>query len=296
MVRHCLLPAGEAEARGAGLLTQVERSDELLAEIAGKTQQQAAVLSSIQQNLAATRGEGLALAEQAQAELKSAIEALVTAAREAVSEIENGSAAAVNALAERLAEQSGVAIDAAVQARTVPVAEQLEAAAARAAGVSREAATQLRDQLAKVNELASNLERRVAQTRTRAEEQVDNDFARRVALITESLNSNAIDIAKAMDSDVSDTAWAAYLKGDRGIFTRRAVRLLEPNESKAISRLYQEEPGFREHVSRYIHDFEAMLRQLLSTRDGHALGVTLLSSDMGKLYVALAQAIERLRN
>lgn len=288
--------ASEAEARGAGLLTQVERSDELLAEIAGKTQQQAAVLSSIQQNLAATRGEGLALAEQAQAELKSAIEALVTAAREAVSEIENGSAAAVNALAERLAEQSGVAIDAAVQARTVPVAEQLEAAAARAAGVSREAATQLRDQLAKVNELASNLERRVAQTRTRAEEQVDNDFARRVALITESLNSNAIDIAKAMDSDVSDTAWAAYLKGDRGIFTRRAVRLLEPNESKAISRLYQEEPGFREHVSRYIHDFEAMLRQLLSTRDGHALGVTLLSSDMGKLYVALAQAIERLRN
>lgn len=288
--------AGEAEARGAGLLTQVERSDELLAEIAGKTQQQAGVLSTIQQNLAATRGEGLALAEQAQAELKSAIEALVAAAREAVSEIENGSAAAVNALAERLAEQSGAAIDAAVQARTVPVAEQLEAAAARAAGVSREAATQLRDQLAKVNDLASNLERRVAQTRTRAEEQVDNDFARRVALITESLNSNAIDIAKAMDSDVSDTAWAAYLKGDRGIFTRRAVRLLEPNESKAISRLYQEEPGFREHVSRYIHDFEAMLRQLLSTRDGHALGVTLLSSDMGKLYVALAQAIERLRN
>jgi hypothetical protein len=39
-----------------------------------------------------------------------------------------------------------------------------------------------------------------------------------------------------------------------------------------------------------------MLRQLLSTRDGHALSVTLLSSDMGKLYVALAQGIERLRN
>ncbi|MFN5819220.1 MAG: ATPase, partial [Novosphingobium sp.] len=121
-------------------------------------------------------------------------------------------------------------------------------------------------------------------------------FARRVALITEALNSNAIDIARAMDADVSDTAWSAYLKGDRGVFTRRAVKLLEPAEGKAISRLFQDEVGFREHVSRYIHDFEAMLRQLLSTRDGHALGVTLLSSDMGKLYVALAQAIERLRN
>ncbi len=288
--------AAEAEARGSGLLSQIERSDALLNEIAGKTDSQAATLGAIQQTLTATRGESLALAEQAQAELKAAIDALVTSARDAVGEIESGSAAAVNALAERLAEQSGAAIDAAVRTRTAEVADQLEAAAARASGVSREATIQLRDQLAKVNELAGNLERRVAQTRARAEEQVDNDFARRVALITEALNSNAIDIAKAMDADVSDTAWAAYLKGDRGVFTRRAVKLLEPAESKAISHLFKHEPGFREHVSHYIHDFEAMLRQLLSTRDGHALGVTLLSSDMGKLYVALAQAIERLRN
>lgn len=155
---------------------------------------------------------------------------------------------------------------------------------------------QLRDQLAKVSELTGHLEQRVAHARAKAEDQVDNDFARRVALITESLNSHAIDIARAVDSDVSDTAWASYLKGDRGVFTRRAVRLLETGEAKAIAQLYEQDTAFSDHVSRYIHDFEAMLRQLLSTRDGHALGVTLLSSDMGKLYVALAQAIERLRN
>jgi len=39
-----------------------------------------------------------------------------------------------------------------------------------------------------------------------------------------------------------------------------------------------------------------MLRAILAQRDGSPLGVTLLSSDMGKLYVALAQAIERLRS
>jgi hypothetical protein len=95
---------------------------------------------------------------------------------------------------------------------------------------------------------------------------------------------------------VSDTAWAAYLKGDRGIFTRRAVRLLESGEARSVLQLYDGDREFRDHVSHYIHDFEAMLRQMLSTRDGHALGVTLLSSDMGKLYVALAQSIERLRD
>lgn len=53
--------------------------------------------------------------------------------------------------------------------------------------------------------------------------------------------------------------------------------------------------AFKSNVSRYIHDFEAMLRSMLSTRDGNALGVTILGSDMGKLYVVLAQAIERFR-
>jgi hypothetical protein len=39
-----------------------------------------------------------------------------------------------------------------------------------------------------------------------------------------------------------------------------------------------------------------MLRLLIGARDGSAISVTLLSSDIGKLYVALAQAIDRLRN
>ena len=206
------------------------------------------------------------------------------------------SASSVADVAARLGDESAAAIDRAMRERAQEVAGQLELAAASAAGVSREAAMHLRDQLAKVSELTAHLEQRVAHARSRAEEQVDNDFARRVALITESLNSNAIDIARVIDSEVTDTAWSAYLKGDRGIFTRRAVRLLDNGEVKTIAALYEEDRTFRDHVSRYIHDFEAMLRQLLSTRDGHALGVTLLSSDMGKLYVALAQAIERLRN
>ena len=168
-------------------------------------------------------------------------------------------------------------------------------AAEQASEAGREAAVQLRDQLSVVNELAGNLERRVAHARQRAEEQVDNDFARRMALITESLNSSAIDISKAFANDVTDTAWASYLRGDRGIFTRRAVRLLDHGDARAVAEIYEADGDFRETVNRYIHDFEAMLRSVLSTRDGHSLAVTLLSSDMGKLYVALAQAIERLR-
>jgi hypothetical protein len=147
-----------------------------------------------------------------------------------------------------------------------------------------------------VEEAVGHLEARVEQARERAQEQVDNDFSRRAALIADSLKSNAIDIATALSGDVADTAWAAYLRGDRGIFTRRAVSLLEAGDVRAIQQLFERDDAFRDHVSRYIHDFEALLRQVLSTRDGNALGVTILSSDMGKLYVALAQGIERLRS
>ena len=278
-------------------LTQAAKAlDALHDDLGEKAASHSVKLAELQHALDTLRSGGTALAEQAEGALSQAIAQLAAAAQDAVLNIEQNSAGAVSAVAQRLGEESATALDRVMRTRAAEAAGQLEQAAAHAAGVSREAAIQLRDQLAKVNELAGNLERRVAHARERAEEQVDNDFARRSALITEALNSNAIDIAKAIDSDVSDTAWAAYLKGDRGIFTRRAVRLLETGEARSILQLYDGDRDFRDHVSHYIHDFEAMLRQMLSTRDGHALGVTLLSSDMGKLYVALAQSIERLRD
>lgn len=299
--------ASEAAVKSAELSNHVLLSQHTLTEATkalGKlhggleqsTESHAARLAEIQNLLDQAQASSTALTERAAGALGEAITQLTGAANDAVASIEQGSAGAVASVAEQLGEASAAALDKVMRTRAAEAAGQLEQAAAHAAGVSREAAIQLRDQLAKVNELTGNLERRVAHARERAEEQVDNDFARRSALITEALNSHAIDIAKALDSDVSDTSWAAYLKGDRGIFTRRAVRLLETGEARSILQLYDGDRDFRDHVSRYIHDFEAMLRQLLSTRDGHALGVTVLSSDMGKLYVALAQSIERLRD
>ena len=253
-------------------------------------------LVALSKSLKSMEKQSERISEKARADLTDAIGKLDVAAREAVGAISEHGAVSVATLAEQIGTASAEAIDKALREKANEATGQLEQAASHAAGVSREASIQMRDQLSQVNELIGNLETRVAQARERAEEQIDNDFARRSALITEALNSNAIDIAKALSTEVSDTAWAGYLRGDRGIFTRRAVSLIDAGDAKAIQQVFEREPDFREHVSRYVHDFEAMLRQILSTRDGNALGVTLLSSDMGKLYVSLAQAIERLRS
>lgn len=245
--------------------------------------------------IASLEEDSSAVAEKARADLRDAIDALETAARSARAAIGESASESIRELAERVGTETSQALDEVMREKAEQSIGQLEKAAAKASDASRQAAIQLRDQLAKVDELAGNLEVRVSHARERAEEQVDNDFARRMALITESLNSSAIDIAKALSTDVTDTAWASYLRGDRGIFTRRAVRLLDRSEAREIATLYENEPDFQENVNRYVADFEGMLRTMLSTRDGNALGVTLLSSDMGKLYVALAQAIKRLR-
>lgn len=199
-------------------------------------------------------------------------------------------------VAERLTEQNRVALSEAVDGQIEAMNEVMQSAIQHNISLSEASTARLNLQLSELDEMTSNLEARIADSRNTFEGVDDDSFARRMVLLTESLNSTAIDVAKILSNDVTDTAWAAYLKGDRGVFTRRAVRLLDAGEARAIAAHYGDDAEFREHVNRYIHDFEAMMRVLLSTRDGNAIGVTLLSSDVGKLYVALAQAIERLRN
>jgi hypothetical protein len=199
-------------------------------------------------------------------------------------------------VAERLTEQNRTALAEAVDSQIAAMNDLMQSAIQRNLALSESSTARLSTQLGQLDEMATNLEQRIVDNRDTFEGIDDDSFARRMVLLTESLNSTAIDVAKILSNDVTDTAWAAYLKGDRGVFTRRAVRLLDAGEARAIAAHYGEDAEFREHVNRYIHDFEAMMRVLLSTRDGNAIGVTLLSSDVGKLYVALAQAIERLRN
>lgn len=197
--------------------------------------------------------------------------------------------------AEALGAASAEALRAAIGDRVEGQMREIAPLAERAVAAAQAASDRLMRQMLTIADTTAQVEDRIAEARAEAAEHDEDNLARRVALLIESLNSTAIDVTKLLSNDVTDTAWSAYLKGDRGVFTRRAVRLLDTAEVREIVRHYEDEPEFRDQVNRYIHDFELMLRRVLASRDGHPLGVTLLSSDMGKLYVALAQAIERLR-
>lgn len=202
---------------------------------------------------------------------------------------------AISEAANALGEASEQAMETAIGDKVTTQIERVMLVAEEAVKAAHQASERLTRQLLTIADTSATVEQRIEEAERASETRDRDHFARRSALLIESLNSTAIDVAKILSNDVTDSSWSAYLKGDRGVFTRRAVKLLDAGESREIALHYDNDAEFRDHVNRYIHDFESMLRIILSARDGNALGVAILSSDMGKLYVALAQAIERLR-
>lgn len=271
-----------------GLEDQRESLEAVVAKVRGEIEAAQGILSGVERSAESTAlsattqlidalGRVREVAAQTAGTVKTALEAVVEEAREALSKASR---------------------EAVRQSAIEPVETQikaLEAAGTRSADAAQLAAERLSRQLVSVAETAAAIETRVNEADAHLDAALRKDIGRQSELLVEALNSASIDIAKGLSAEVTETAWKQYLAGERGVFSRRAVQILTSRDAKEVTRRYSEDAEFRDGVRRYIHDFEAMLRRFNADRDGNALSMTLLSSDLGKLYVALAQATERLR-
>ncbi len=113
------------------------------------------------------------------------------------------------------------------------------------------------------------------------------DLQANATLITDRLASKALSIASALGKPMSDADWVAWRKGERTLFTRRALSLLEKREAKALKEQIAADPELGEAVRHYAADFEALLAR---TGDG-PLTPALLSSDAGRLAAALIEVL-----
>jgi hypothetical protein len=207
-------------------------------------------------------------------------------AREAIGAIIPESAGNLSAAAKAALEQ-------AVRESVSDQLRQVESVAANALEAARGVSERLTQQMINIGQSAAALEAHLQETTEAQREHDSEQFAKRVSLLIDSMHSAAIDVGKILSDEVDDRSWAAYLKGDRGVFTRRASRLIGGTEAKAIAAHYQTDREFHDAANRYMHDFEAMLRRVHAERDGGPMAVALMSSEIGKLYVALSQAIPR---
>lgn len=283
------------DVTGEGLEDQRTAVSQFVEDVGNRISAMRADITSIEDGLNHSAEQAESIADAAAPRL---IETLMQVRETADQAAEKARAA----FGEVIPQSAAALSEATQQALTDALGENVErriaeliAASENASTAAQEAMGTLDTKIAEIESRSAALEHQLYEAQTEAEEASLDGFARQVTLLIESLNSTAIDVSKILSNEVTDTAWAAYLKGDRGIFSRRAVRLLDTGEAREIIAQYENNGEFREQVNRYVHDFEAMLRRVMTARDGAPLAVTLLSSDNGKLYVALAQAIERLR-
>jgi len=275
----------EQQDRFAALLGQV---DEGVGEAQSKLTELASMLAQVEREAADLSAETGPALVSALVQVKDAAAHAAERAREAIEGV-------IPASAGKLSDETRAALERVIRESVEDRLREVESVAARAVEAARSASDRLTQQMVTLGQSAAALEQHMEETNKEQREKDSEAFARRVSLLIDSMHSAAIDVGKILSDEIDDKAWGAYLKGNRGVFTSRAVRLIGGSETRAIRAHYESDLEFQRSVNRYVHDFEAMLRRVIAERDGGMIAVTLMSSDMGKLYGALNQAIERRR-
>ena len=293
-IREAAIEASDRIAATGGEITaQQDRFSALLASVddgVGDAQSKLSELASMlvkvereAQNLSAETGPALVAALL---QVKEAAAHAAERAREAIESV-------IPESAGKLSEQTRDALERVIRESIEDRLREVETVAARAVESARAASDRLTQQMLTLGQSAAALEQHVEETAKDQRGKDSEAFARRVSLLIDSMHSAAIDVGKILSDEIDDKAWDSYIKGNRGVFTRRAVRLLGGSETRTIKAHYDADLEFQRSVNRYIADFEAMLRRVVAERDGGMIAVTLMSSDMGKLYAALAQIDRR---
>jgi DNA repair exonuclease SbcCD ATPase subunit len=295
-LRDATVEASEKlSATGAEIAEQRERFSVLLANVDSGVEDAQSKLAELASTLAQVEREATSLSAETGPALVASLVQVKEAAAHAAERAREAIQAVIPETAGKLSDETAKALERVIRESIEDRLRDVENVAAHAVESARAASDRLTQQMITIGQTATALEAHIEQTSKEQREKDSEAFAKRVALLIDSMHSAAIDVGKIMADEIDDKAWNSYLKGNRGVFTSRAVRLIGGSETRAIRAHYETDTEFQRSVNRYVADFEAMLRRVLAERDGGMIAVTLMSSDMGKLYAALSQAIDKLR-
>jgi len=96
-----------------------------------------------------------------------------------------------------------------------------------------------------------------------------------------------------METTITEDDWRRFNKGEKGVFVRKMLGFREKSRLASVKQRYQEDNEFRGYVSRYMDEFKGFLNEARKRDHQGVLGTIFLSSDMGKLYMVLTQALGR---
>ena len=121
-------------------------------------------------------------------------------------------------------------------------------------------------------------------------------FLNAAKAVLDGLQSLSVDLTRVLDKDVPEKAWKGMTRGDVPNFTKRLVQLRDSVPDGEVKKKFLVDGDFRTQVQAYLHQFESLLEQAMANDQGDILSSTLMSSDVGKIYYFLSNAVGRDRS
>jgi hypothetical protein len=234
--------------------------------------------------------------EAARAEVRGEIDAMAAAK----AALEESLGAAMQSLEERSAGLGGAAEDA--ERRVGDAAETLLRQSEKLGQTTGSATRTLEDAAAVFLTQSTALVKasREAMQQSEAVRQAEfharrDAFLNAAKFVLESLHSLSVDFNRLLDEEIPEKTWKAFYRGDSTIFTRRLLGMRDHFPADAIRRKYDEDGEFRGYVQRYLRQFEELFDQAVRQEQGDVLSSTLMTSDVGKVYLLICTALGRER-
>ena len=252
--------------------SEIDRIRAVLSAIDADTAQVAAGTAT---DLGQTFARARQLADANAAALREMLAAVVADTERTLDE--TGSAAAARSFGEPIRRELATIVDATDRTGTVAEAAALRVAGqAKALGLTIDAVSE-----------------KVAEIETRLDVRARDTLSARSSRLIDMLNAASVDIARLLAVEGGDPAWDRYRKGDRGVFARHTAKLADRGINEKIARHFAHDPAFTDEASHYLDTFEKLSRRLESDPEGDNLLSTIVTSDLGKLYVVIARATGR---
>jgi len=117
---------------------------------------------------------------------------------------------------------------------------------------------------------------------------------RRSKQILEALSARSINLETALQGSAAPELWRQYRAGERKAFSRKLQSLAGKDLMRKVEKTYEEDPAFRTEVDGFVGEFEELLHSAERVDKHRLIADTYLTSDLGRIYLVLAEASGRL--
>ena len=123
-------------------------------------------------------------------------------------------------------------------------------------------------------------------------EKQSHDLLVEASSIVGQLQQFSVELAHLFSPKNEEELWKRYYTGDKAVFMRHLRQEIRATKAEKVRKLYRENVAFQTAVNHYMQSFEQMTYEAKeNSADSPLLGV-LVGSDVGRLYMVLAEVIK----